>query len=170
MGCIILLLIFEGNLNDNSLQIFTFLVLSYPVGLVYHKILDVILSFVKVKSRFYSRLTEFKGDETKRMYYDAYYNVTKNKCLLSVPALEAQSAFIRNIWPLLIVFLVMLLVNEYSCDSIFAIFPRQGLAIIITILILVLPLTRWYIETQIINLIGDTDDYLKKQQSCLKAE
>lgn len=88
----------------------------YVVGLVFHKIVELITPCLRNcpyilykgykeadlgknqnKDKYRTSNGAIKKD-IKHDYYDKYYYLQKNNSLGSVPTLEAQSAFLKNLW------------------------------------------------------------------------
>ncbi|MDE5612165.1 MAG: hypothetical protein K2I90_09135 [Odoribacter sp.] len=120
-GFLILLLFTPmKGLSEESILFF---VACYVVGMVYHKIVEKSLSCVRNCKCFlkksYARMDEkFKIKEkmpfSEEEYLRGYYILMEKQCLNSIPVLEAQEAFVRNIIPILVRYIPVL----GCCDSV----------------------------------------------------
>ena len=97
---------------------------AYIIGLIYHKAIECLYNSLELRNskKFIEKngkqlLDEFKkdgGDAEKykdllfnrREYYKAYYALMKNSMLHSIPVMEAQVAFIRNITPVMALYII----------------------------------------------------------------
>jgi hypothetical protein len=100
-----------------SHNIFLFCIVCYIVGLVYHRILERLLRSLRnmrcmLEKSHHDINNEFPGIQnlpaTRIAYYKAYYRLMRNNCLGNIPVLEAQAAFIRNVIPILAIYLIVL--------------------------------------------------------------
>lgn len=135
---------------NNSLPFF---ILAYLVGLVYHKIIEILYlplrncQYMIAKGK-YKAISSFKKhcniviSNPKVDYYEAYYYLMRKNCLYVIPILEAQVALIKTVFPILFLYTIYLLAN---C-SIVNMGDDIRLFIVITlgILIVTLPCV-WYI-------------------------
>ena len=93
-----------------------FYVLSYIVGMVYHKVLYAVCSEFHIPGNMkcmvlYSREKVEQSVENKlpqsrdmKGYYEDYYYLMQKKCLGNIPILEAQAAFCKALIPILILY------------------------------------------------------------------
>lgn len=150
-------------------------VFSFLFGLIYHQIMErtigellrnnakiVYAAYDKLKNRLHISDMFEKSEES---YLKAYYLIAKNDCLMNIPVLEAQITFVRNIWVILILYLV----KTCTCCEI----TNNGItpsiaAIVITVLLLSLPFVWYRLQSKVsylvwegayfINLINQKDD------------
>ena len=111
-GYLIVCLIFGRTIPFNESNLLIWL-LCYVVGLIYHRILEHILVFMNyiecMSKRAYRAIFEENNaiDEcTQENYIQAYYELMRANCLNTIPVLEAQAAFLRNMFLPLVWFAV----------------------------------------------------------------
>ncbi len=110
------ILFFQTPQDDTCSSVF-FGVLCYIIGLIYHRLFDFVAGYCKclrndqdlIKKAYDKVWKKFsdklKGESTIENYHAAYYCLMKNNSLNSIPILEAQVAFCRNLVPILCVYL-----------------------------------------------------------------
>lgn len=121
------------NISDGIYTLIVIVVLSYLVGIAYHKLIEYIckkLGFRNNKEGIKKQLEVFNAwlsqsrlkadteDNTDIMikYYGAYYFLMEKNCLNSIPVLEAQFVFLRNMIPLLCIYAIMIcFCQTWSC-------------------------------------------------------
>lgn len=86
---------------------------SYIIGLIYTKINEFTLGCLLrndpiIMEECYNKIHEEynKRNITGDIYYGTYYKGWKKYCERNIEILEAQLAFIRNIWPILVVYFI----------------------------------------------------------------
>ena len=86
---------------------------SYIIGLIYTKINEFTLGCLLrndpiIMEECYNKIHEEynKRNITGDIYYGTYYKGWKKYCERNLEILEAQLAFIRNIWPILVVYFI----------------------------------------------------------------
>lgn len=86
---------------------------SYIIGLIYTKINEFTLGCLLrndpiIMEECYNKIYEEynKRNITGNIYYGTYYKGWKRYCERNLEILEAQLAFIRNIWPILVVYFI----------------------------------------------------------------
>ena len=113
----------DAEIRNNPFLIGTILVLSYLVGIIYHKLIECLYSRTGLTNnpgcitKQLDKLNNWLQKESKNnyekieagttvrlKYYKAYYLLMEKDCLNSIPVLEAQFAFLRNIIPLCIIY------------------------------------------------------------------
>ena len=132
---------------------FPFFILAYLVGLVYHKIVELLYSplrncqYMIAKGKYRAIRSFVNHCKTSISnqdvdYYEAYYYLMRKNCLYVIPVLEAQVALIKTVFPILILYIIYLSAN---C-SIIKMEDDLRIFIVITlgILIVTLPCV-WYI-------------------------
>lgn len=116
MGFLILLPVVNFPTDAVSLSWF---VPCYIVGLIYHKLMENTFGVCLrnkdgMISQAYKSVNKIKDDNfSSKNYYKAYYFLMEKRLLGSIPILEAQAAFLRNILPILFVYGILLLVGKY---------------------------------------------------------
>jgi hypothetical protein len=135
-GFLILILIFPSCLvsSNNCNPIFA-IILSYMIGLLYNTIMELIFNPLTrnkecLLKKSYAKVRKKKDvilKYSEHQYYIAYYYLLGKNCLNSVPTLEAQFAFIRNIWVIILLYLSL-----FPCCQccILQIFPRIDIYIL----------------------------------------
>lgn len=118
--------LFLPEMQDCSDHMVAFWIICYIIGLIYHRLFDVVAgkckvlrnnpkwikrAHCKVQKRFPRRL---KKTPTQENYHDAYYGLMKNNCIGNIPVLEAQVAFCRDMIPILCVYVFVI---NCCCDS-----------------------------------------------------
>lgn len=144
---------------DGFVCTMVFLIISYVIGLCYHKILDWLQSLLKLRNNecmirkaFEVVCKEFPSASSlsndinaiKESYYREYYRLMLKGCLANIPVLEAHVAFIRNLIPVIIWYIVSL-----ACDcckvsemiaGIFGNNARCTTVIVLIVILVMLPL------------------------------
>ena len=91
----------------------------FIVGLIYHKLMENTFGVCLrnkdgMISQAYKSVNKIKDDNfSSKNYYKAYYFLMEKRLLGSIPILEAQAAFLRNILPILFVYGILSLVGVY---------------------------------------------------------
>ena len=96
------------------------LIPCFIVGLIYHKLMENTLGICMRNKdcmilKAYESVNgkENEKDSSKENYYKAYYFLMEKRLLGSIPILEAQAAFLRNILPILFVYGILSLKGKY---------------------------------------------------------
>jgi hypothetical protein len=172
----------SGVANENSwLSITVISLLSYLIGLMWHKFCDLL--FRKFRNCEYSikheyrrfvadyqhnskqQLAEKISENFKHEYYQAYYSLMAKNCLCNIPVLEAQVAFVRNLIPINIIYIIVFL----HCDNALSDFVKSQLdttfAFVIMLLFLFVGLIYLLLKLQskIYYLVWEGNEYLRKQ-------
>ena len=94
-------------------------------------------------------------------YYDAYYRLAEHKSLGSIPVLEAQAAFIRDIVPILGLYLIGVFWGEFgiykNMDRF--LFTRYEVGVFLGGAILLLVVARFVSQYKIYELVWEGDYY-----------
>lgn len=154
-----------------------FWVICYAVGLVYHRILDGLAfegwdylrdnEFLirkmhrKIRKKFDGNV---KKPSTLEGYYDAYYCLMKSRKLGSIPILEVQVAFIRDIVPILIVYAIGVYFFEFGIwkDMDHWLFTRCEIEIFLVLAILLLVVIRFVSQYKIYELVWEGDYFIQQ--------
>lgn len=151
-------------------------ILSYLTGLCYHKLVEWICDITHIKrnecmqkkawNEFYKKIGEKESRKIPfpknidKYYVAAYYKIAKNGCLMNIPILEAQEAFLRNIFLLILVTICKIAccnITYYPCCLVIFLF-----------ILLALSIVTWYcIQTKIYYLVWEGDYYLMQGDEIL---
>ncbi len=173
-GYLIIFPFIYNEAHDINISI-PFFILAYLVGIVYHKIIEYLYYPLRncrcmiEKGRNIAKDSFNNHCNTAILnpdidYYEAYYYLMRNNCLYVIPVLEAQVALIKNIFPILIFYLIYLSAN---C-SIINVEDDLRLFIVITlgILIVTLPCVWYKIQVKVYRFVFEGYFYI--QQSITK--
>ncbi|MDE5703752.1 MAG: hypothetical protein K2H70_02895 [Bacteroidales bacterium] len=120
-------------------------------------------AYAKVQAENSERLTR---ESSENDYYTAYYRLMKNNCLGNIPVLEAHVAFIRNIVPILIVYLVTICFCSDSklCQMVNNLFGEHCHCVWILWLALIMLLIciRFWIQNKIHELVWEGSCFIKE--------
>lgn len=93
-------------------------------------------------------------------YDEAYSLLMMNDTLGTVPRQEANESFLRNIWPLLVIWLlVLILFPGHLCENLI---PADALNLVVVMLlwiVLILPVVWWRIQMQIYFAVWDNANW-----------
>lgn len=116
-------------------------VLSYLIGLIYHRIIECLMVVSKMRRNLnmlkntWKRV--YKDNETpsdiQGKYDTAYTKIARENCLFSVPILEAQETFLRNSILLIFGSVIKLCIEKVDCLYIVLLFALFILTTIIWI-------------------------------------
>lgn len=139
-----------------------FLIASYIIGLCYHKILEWLQSRLRfrnmkcmIRKAFRVTCKEFPHasglvkdmDKIKGPYYREYYRLMMKGCLGNIPVLEAHVAFLRNLIPIVIMYIVMSMCDcsgvSGMIDCIFGDGSKCAVGAVLMIILILLPIL-WY--------------------------
>lgn len=129
---------FFGIAIDNATVVQSLLlaVLCYPIGMVYHKLMESMASGLKLTKNtcMIKRAIRFNknklpqgiqdkynvlfDDEIVYNYDKAYYTIAQNNCLMNIPVLEAQTAFLRNAFLLIVGSIIKLNCSTVNCGCV----------------------------------------------------
>jgi hypothetical protein len=179
---LLLLLTFVFNIQlpfagSDIVSVILVFVASYITGLIYHKLMEQLLSgcFRNSSSAIKTQAEKFyegynkdrKQDENDKVkkeysrheYYKAYYVLMKNNCLNSIPTLEAQVVFIRNMLPIILLYIIALCCSCKMCRL-----PESvnscALAIVLFITEFILIYLMVNIQNKIYSLVWEGAQYL----------
>ena len=138
---------------------------SFLIGLVYHQLMEctigkVIRNCKWITQRAYEKVKNDIGispmsDCKPNTYLKAYYMVAKNNCLMNIPVLEAHIAFVRNIWPILLIYVISLCVCPLTAEKFNAFINPCYAAIGITTLLVLLPFIWYRLQTKVSYLVWE---------------
>ena len=99
---------------------------------------------------------------TKNQYNEAYYKVAMAGVLMNIPVLEAIENFIRNIFFIAVIYIIAL---ASKCPKICSIFEGIGspccCTIFLTVIVLMLILTWFYVQNKIFELVWEGEHYIE---------
>lgn len=140
-------------------------VISFLIGLVYHQLMECSIGkFIRNCSKIRKSAYDAAGkvinehpmsDSSEKSYLYAYYLVAKNNCLMNIPVLEAHIAFIRNIWLILLFYLVALRSYSPLVDRLRVVCATSDIAIVITVLLIILPFVWYKLQTKVSYLVWE---------------
>lgn len=161
---------FFGLHIDKSLECVFIVTLSYPIGMVYHRIIECIFNCTKKcwelrmiqkawneeNNKLDKRNDRLSKEVSKNDFYQAYYTITRNGCLLNIPILEAQEAFLRNAILLMILSIFKVCHcycnTEWHCDVI----------MLLVILSLAIAFVWYKTQRKIMCLVWEADFHLSQ--------
>lgn len=169
---LLLLFVPELDLSEKTVLVF---IACYVVGLVYHKIMERLLKSLRnpmclLKKSYQKVDKEFDIKDTiapsEKDYYGAYYLLMKRQCLNSIPVLEGQEAFVRNIIPILVVYVLQLCCCHSSLENLFGNLWGMGCCPAGVILLIVIALlVIWYsLKLKIHKLVWEGAYFLKRDE------
>ena len=184
-GFFILLLVYScSTKNAYDADVYSILivaVLSYLVGMVYHKLIECLFEKLgwrnnedcikKQLDKLNNKLGkcklifDFEGTTgIKVKYYEAYYFLMEKDCLNSIPVLEAQFVFLRNMIPLCVIYgIAICACNTLACNvACFVGLPCCIIAFLF-VLAIVLAFIAICIQKKIYYLVWDGFKFLKNQ-------
>ena len=159
---------FFGLHFDKPLECFFIVTLSYPIGMVYHRIIEYVFNYTKKcwelkiiqkawieeNNKLDERNTRLSKEIRKNDYCQAYYKVARNGCLLNIPILEAQEAFLRN--AILLIILSIFKVCCCYCDT-----DWHCKVIMLLVILSIATVFAWYFtQRKIMCLVWEADLYL----------
>ncbi len=144
-------------------------ILSYLTGLCYHKLIECICKKLhligneciqkKAWKEFYKKIEEKESrkvpfpEDIDEYYVAAYYKIAKNGCLMNIPVLEAQEAFLRNAFLLIL----GVICKITCCDIAYCL----CCLVIFLVIIFILSILAWFsIQKKIYYLVWEGDYYL----------
>ena len=123
VGFLLLVLFCETGCGESFISGTLLLAASYIVGLCYHKLIEKLTAPLRnmecmIMRAYDAVCKDFKGVSNlktgRESYYREYYRLMMKGCLGNIPVLEAQVAFIRNLIPVLIVYIIAI---ACECDN-----------------------------------------------------
>jgi hypothetical protein len=148
----------------------------YAIGLIYHKAVECLFNKIgfrnnlkgieKSAKQFFNNYEENGGNAknkndlcyNRHEYYKAYYALMKNNMLNSIPTLEAQVAFIRNVIPIILLYIIALCC---CCNNPFG-FNPCCLAIVLLLVDIIMVVLLVEIQNKIYFLVWEGNEYLKE--------
>lgn len=174
VGFLLLVPFCETGCGESFISGTLLLAASYIVGLCYHKILERLQSILgfrnmkcMIRKAFRVTCKEFPHasglvkdmDKIKEPYYREYYRLMMKGCLGNIPVLEAHVAFLRNLIPIVIVYIVMSICDcsgvSGMIDCIFGTDSKCAVGVILMIILILLPILWYYIQMKIHRLVWE---------------
>ena len=144
---------------------------SFLVGLVYHQFMEctigkLIRNCECIRLRTHAKVKQKAGnllmpDNDEQAYLKAYYLVAKNNCLMNIPILEAHIAFVRNIWLILLLYLIALYVQCPSVKVLNELLGSCRVAIGISIFLFMLPVVWYKLQSKVSYLVWEGAYFLQ---------
>lgn len=116
VGFLLIIACFPLGFDFGDTSSLILVVMSYIIGLIYSKLNELSIGkllrndstlmykcFHEVENEFIIRKKQHINEE---IYYKAYYKGWQKYCEQNIEILEAQLAFIRNLWPIIIIYLI----------------------------------------------------------------
>lgn len=102
------------------------------------------------------------GSVLRQTYLMAYYNVEKNGFMMNIPILEALENFMRNMWLICLLYLIIVLADCPSSHPLLALFGEKSqVAVGLFLAFLALHPTWWFVQMKIYHLVWEGDCYAK---------
>ncbi len=197
-GAVICFLLFGTyDYIDNAFAFLLLFAFCYLVGLIYHHFVYVLGSKLGLNNRYclirrslaevikenealdsdtMSQISSYMGYNDKVLkvkYFEAYSHLQMIHQLGSVPTLEAQSSFCRNMWPLTLWALIKAICSVCGCCSCSCMGATWSLdtchssikclvLIVLASLIVLIPLARNLIEKKIHKVVWEAVLYLQE--------
>lgn len=174
VGFLLLVPFCETGCGESFISGTLLLAASYIVGLCYHKILERLQSILgfrnmkcMIRKAFRVTCKEFPHasglvkdmDKIKEPYYREYYRLMMKGCLGNIPVLEAHVAFLRNLIPIVIVYIVMSICDcsgvSGMIDCIFGTDSKCAVGVILMIILILLPILWYCIQMKIHRLVWE---------------
>ena len=100
----------------------------------------------------------------KQLYFKEYYSIMDKNCLNSISALEAQEAFLRALWPIMV---IMTIANLFTFSngvlSINHDFYKENLSVVIGLLVVIIPIVWYFTQFKICKLVWEGAYHYKNQ-------
>ena len=150
-----------GELPNNNVLLY---ILSYLVGMVYHKAIYPLLGNMQcMVMRSWNKVNKDIDGElpqgSMNDYYKGYYYLMEKNCLNNIPVLEAQVAFCKDVFFLLLLIIVEIL---SGCCHVNFFGNACLLNVLLVVLCVALPFV-WYVtQMKIHYLVWEGAYYLKK--------
>ena len=171
-GYLIILPFIINDICDVSISL-PFFILAYLVGIVYHRIMEILLlplrnchcMIKKGKERAQKNYKEYSEKTTQFPdvdYYEAYYYLMRKNCLNVIPVLDAQVALIKTIYPLLIIYTIYLSANcSITCIDVDS---RIFIVMILGILVVLLPCIWYIIQLKVYEFVFEGFYYIQDSE------
>lgn len=148
-------------------------VISFLIGLVYYQLVECFIGkFIRncsvIRKSAYDAVGKVINehpmpDSSEKNYLYAYYLVVQNNCLMNIPVLEAHIAFIRNIWIVLLFYLVALCSSCPLVDRLRGICASCDIVIVITVLLITLPFVWYKLQSKVSYLVWEGVYFIQKE-------
>ena len=166
MGYLILFLFAPDYIiTNNHLILFAFI---WTLGMIYHRIIEIISN---VAIRIFPRYLDIKVQSCAKRtrdkdcgneYYKAYYTVFRSKSVDSVFVLEAHYCFIKNILPILFIYMILIWCNLPMFESLGDL--KSLLNYLLPLMIVSLSFANIYIRYKIYELIFQAEYFLEQEK------
>jgi hypothetical protein len=158
---------------DNEKNTVIIIIISYAIGIIYHKTIEWLFNIIgfrnneecieKSAEKFYDNYEKNGGNTqnslshyNKHEYYKAYYTLMKENMLNSIPTLEAQVVFIKNMLPLTVVSIALCCgnncfnINPY-CAAIILLIIGVLIIVLMVIILIEVPYEIYYL----VSIVGE---------------
>ena len=163
----LLLLLTGTRMGENAESTILFFVTAFIIGIFYQTIIKCLTYFLTNNLHMIKKAHEnviLKNNYiTEDDYLKAYYNVVKNGFLMNIPTLEAHENFLRNLWPICLMYLIAVLadccqcfIGEIICQS------KCATAMFLLLLIVFIPFVWYRIQMKIFELVWEGDYYAER--------
>lgn len=163
----LLLLLTGTRMGENAESTILFFVTAFIIGIFYQTIIKCLTYFLTNNLHMIKKAHEnviLKNNYiTEDDYLKAYYNVVKNGFLMNIPTLEAHENFLRNLWPICLMYLIAVLadccqcfIGEIICQS------KCATAMFLLLLIVFIPFVWYRIQMKIYELVWEGDYYAER--------
>lgn len=163
-GFLILFLLIPDNIGDHN-QIFLFVIIL-TLGMAYHRLVEIISKvciFPKPLDMILLSRAKTKLDvDKKNEYIKAYYTVFKSQSVNSVSVLEAHYCFIKNLLPILLIYMILNWCNILHIAE----HLHNFLNYFLPIIVIALSLVNIYIRYKTYELIFQAEYFLKHEKDC----
>ncbi len=154
-----------------------FLILAYITGCIYQAIIRSLThSWLNLReceiAKAYKQIyeVEYSGKDIKDLYLQSYYEITNAGLLLNIPINEALENFMRNLAPVLALYLVVIVSN---CNDLTPFLNNSTTdAIFVFLLLICVSVLRFYYQKEVYRLVWEAIYYWDKikDKSRLKYE
>lgn len=150
-----------------SFQGVLFLILAYITGCIYQAIIrSLTKSWLNLReceiAKAYKHIyeVEYSEKDIKDLYLQSYYEITNAGLLLNIPINEALENFMRNLTPVLVLYLVVIVSN---CNDLTPFLNNSTTdAIFVFLLLISVSFLRFYYQKEVYRLVWDTIYYWDK--------
>jgi hypothetical protein len=175
--------IFVSSEVTNNVWFIAFVViLSYILGLLWHKISECIFRKFRnseciIKQQYELFISEYEKvsrnktpkihDNFKHEYYKAYYRLMRANCMNNIPVLEAQVAFIRNLIFIIPFYIIVLLHNDNAICCAVKLLLNNTLCLILLLFVALVGMLCLFmnIQNKIYYLVWEGNEYLPKEKN-----
>lgn len=168
-GALIYLIIPIPYIHNDYNYVLAF-VIALTIGMTYHRLVEFISNRVgypkHLDIRLQSHAKRKRDTDREHDYYKAYYAIFKSKSVDSVFILEAHYCFIKNLLPILFVYMILnwcdfLCIEIGDAQELYSV-----LCYYLPVIVIALSLTNIYIRYKIYELVFQAEHFLKYEKDC----